>query len=193
MSDPLFDHTGHIRDAQQMRKLATTIHTLKNIPRRKGEAERLETKYGLHANLNPLWDLPYGANPAGIYGACPPELLHQYQLGIMKYAYQFTWARINGSSPVAGTAKTATAMRVDDRFKGFADRHADPELPRNKFRKGVYDLPYLQGKEYRALLMQVCVCVCVCVCAHTTTTTCDHTTKLLVFIPPHSPPCMYVL
>jgi hypothetical protein len=31
----------------------------------------------------------------------------------------------------------------------------DPELPRKTFHKGVFELPYLQGNEYRSLLLQV--------------------------------------
>jgi hypothetical protein len=154
MNDPDFDISDVLRYTDCMRSMCEELLRLKDVPRMKGFAESKEVEIGIHAQDNPLWDLPFGANPHGIYGACPPELLHQYQLGIMKYAYRMTWCKINGKSPKAGTTKSATAMRVDDRFKVFADRHVDPELPRNKFRKGVFELANLQGKEYRALLMQ---------------------------------------
>jgi len=157
MNDPNFEVCHHLRDALHMRQLGTVLGRMKGTKGKKVAAERLLSKYSLHAGQNTLWNLPYGANKAGIYGACPPELLHQYLLGIMKYAYQFTCEIIDGKSPPAGTAKSATAARVDARFKIFSDRHVDPELPRLRFTRGAMHLPYLEGKDYRALLLQFIV------------------------------------
>jgi len=140
-----------------MRVLGTALGEKKGTKGLSTAAKRQETEVSLQGGRNPLWDLPYGANPRGVYGACPPEVLHQYLMGIMKYAYVFTWNKIDGSSPSTGKGKSATATRVDERFKLFDDRHVDPELPRRKFRKGVYELPYLEGKDYRALLLQFIV------------------------------------
>ena len=34
------------------------------------------------------WDLPYGSNPHGVYGATPPEILHQYDLGLLRTTWE---------------------------------------------------------------------------------------------------------
>jgi hypothetical protein len=34
------------------------------------------------------WDLPFGANPHGVFGATPPEMLHQYDLGLLKTTWE---------------------------------------------------------------------------------------------------------
>ena len=34
------------------------------------------------------WDLPYGSNPHGVYGATPPEMLHQYDLGLLRTTWE---------------------------------------------------------------------------------------------------------
>ena len=31
--------------------------------------------------------MPFGDNPGGVYGATPSEMLHQFDLGIIKHAY----------------------------------------------------------------------------------------------------------
>ena len=30
------------------------------------------------------WELPLGANPKGVYGATPPEMLHQFDFGVVE-------------------------------------------------------------------------------------------------------------
>ena len=34
------------------------------------------------------WDLPFGSNVYGIYGATPPEMLHQYDLGLLRTTWE---------------------------------------------------------------------------------------------------------
>jgi len=157
MNDPDCDVVELARTASSMRALCLHLEDMKGDVGQKTRVERLETQYSVHARYNPLWDLPYGDNPRGIFSACPPELLHQYLLGIMKYAYKFTWAHIDSLSPGGGKRMSARACRVDDRFKLFDVRHVDPELPRTRFRRGARKLAKLEGKDYRALLLQFIV------------------------------------
>jgi hypothetical protein len=155
MNDPDVDVRDLERTVSFMRSATMCVTKLKNTPGERTFGGKMETELSLNAGTyNPLWDIPFGANPRGIYGACPPELLHQYLLGIMKNAYTWTWAVINAQHPVRGSGMSTTACQVDDRFKQFETRHVDPELPVKRFRKGVLKLPYLEGKEYRALLLQ---------------------------------------
>jgi len=156
MNDPYCDVSTILRQAEHMRTVCTQIQALKETPRRKCEGEAMETQFSVRALYNPLWDLPYGANPRGLYGACPPELLHQYLLGMMKYAYKHTWHLIESYSP-GGSDMSSRAVRVDQRFKWFNVRHVDPELPNIAFRKGAFKLKKLEGKDYRALVLQFIV------------------------------------
>ena len=157
MNDPDCDVNSILRGATEMRHLCSNVQEVKETKGHKVRGGALETKWSVRAKQNPLWDLPYGANPRGLFGACPPELLHQYLLGMMKYAYKFTWNLIESYSPSAGSAMSATACRVDQRFKWFNTRHVDPELPRIRFRKGARELKKLEGKDYRALVLQFIV------------------------------------
>jgi hypothetical protein len=109
----------------------------------------------LHPFYNPLWDLPYGDSPAGIFGATPFELLHQYGLGIEKYAFNFTWETIACSTARRGLAAESMRQRLDARLAQFNTRHADSEMPRNRFSNGAYQLSFLTSSEYRALMYQV--------------------------------------
>ena len=34
------------------------------------------------------WNLPFGSNVYGIYGATPPEMLHQYDLGLLRTTWE---------------------------------------------------------------------------------------------------------
>ena len=52
-----------------------------------------ELKDALHAIsasmvLPATWDRPFGANRHGVYGATPPEILHQYDLGLLKTTWE---------------------------------------------------------------------------------------------------------
>ena len=107
------------------------------------------------ATRNPLWDLPYGANSQGVFGACPPELLHQWLLGIAKYAIVFTWALVKDCARTQGKQFNTFTAELDRRISCFNGvRHADPHLPKKQFRTGVFELlSYLEAKEYRALLL----------------------------------------
>lgn len=166
----------------------------------------------LHPRINPLWDIPLGEQRDGIFSAVPPELLHQYGLGMEKYCFEYTWAFIKlyyerekarkrvivvkeelgqkrykeSGSPVSvkvegqhqsadikfesnGESQHHTTRHLkgfaapqnkwttelDHRISMFNTRHSDLTMPRSKFPIGSYNLPFLQSKEYKALLYQV--------------------------------------
>lgn len=104
---------------------------------------------------NTLWDLPYGDNLQGIFGACPPELLHQYGLGIEKRCFQHTWDAIRDSAKERKVGFDRMKRQFDARFADFQTRHVDSEMPRFHFASGTYELSYMTSSEYTALIFQV--------------------------------------
>ena len=61
---------------------------------------KAQLKAALHeisaANIIPgTWDLPFGSNVHGIYGATPPEMLHQYDLGLLRTTWECEYQQIN--------------------------------------------------------------------------------------------------
>lgn len=126
------------------------------------EARAIARSMSVQPRYNPLWDIPLGVGLGGIYSAVPPELLHQYGLGMEKYCFDFTWVlialfnggdqnQLSGATP----SKNAKIDELDRRISLFYTRHSDLSMPRNSFQAGSYKLPYLQSNEYRALLYQV--------------------------------------
>lgn len=105
--------------------------------------------------LNPLWELPMGSNLQGIYAATPPELLHQYGLGIEKRAFEFTWELMKQIDQANHRGPAKNKEELDRRISAFNTRHADAEMPRYKFGAGVHKLAYVSASEYRALMYQV--------------------------------------
>ena len=101
--------------------------------------------------------MPFGANPRGIYGATPPEILHQYDLGIIKHAYLCMLGVIKAESLVSGGAYTARMRVLDDRLMKFDIRHADAAMPRVRFASGASNLSKLNASEYAPLLWQMIV------------------------------------
>ena len=187
------------------------IHTLLQGRDKVMAARQRANDKSLHPRINPLWDIPLGEQKDGIFSAVPPELLHQYGLGMEKYCFEYTWAFIKlyyerekikkrvvvlkeeldpkrhkeVGSPVSvkveGQHKNAVkaehsgtsqhhesrhlkgfaapqnkwTTELDHRISMFRTRHSDMTMPRSKFPIGSYNLPFLQSKEYKALLYQV--------------------------------------
>ena len=103
--------------------------------------------------------MPYGDSIQGIFGACPPELLHQYGLGVEKKAFDHTWDCVANAAKTKGVRFDGPKQQLDARFADFNVRHADAEMPHFAFYGGTYELPYLMSKEYTALIFQVCAFV----------------------------------
>ncbi len=104
---------------------------------------------------NRLRKLPFGANPLGLNGACPPELLHMYGLGMEKKAFSYGMELVVRGGVITSNVRGSVKQAIDSRFVAFNCRHADVDMPHDRFRAGVYELSFLTSKEYRALLYQV--------------------------------------
>ena len=116
----------------------------------------------INAVRNTLWKLPYGDSVQGIFGATPPELLHQYGLGIEKNAVHHTWELVATTCTARGGRFDLPKQLLDARFAAFNYRHVDPEKPKFRFPKGTYELAYLTSKEYSAIVLQVIYFLLLC-------------------------------
>ena len=63
-----------------------------------------------------LWGMPFGDNKYGVYGCTPPELLHQYDLGIIKHAYNCMLALIKEECAGSDAAYSKRMREVDRRL-----------------------------------------------------------------------------
>ena len=112
----------------------------------------------LQAVYNPWWDAPFGANHMGVHGATPPDVLHQWQLGIMKYTWEYIWEYIKDKD-VHGKGRSSAKSAFNSRFADINTRHHDPMLPRKAFPKGRDGLLRVEGKDYRALMFHSIVVI----------------------------------
>lgn len=124
-----------------------------------GAAKAALKAISMNGYRNALWKLPFGDSVQGIFGATPPELLHQYGLGIEKNAVQHTWELVAQACTNRGGQFDLPKQLLDSRFAAFNYRHADPEKPKFRFAVGTYELAFLTSKEYSAIVLQVCMYV----------------------------------
>jgi hypothetical protein len=177
--NPFVNTAGHFRhdtgpngDQEYLREYIAAAEANKQIDGRgrsggftAAQIENRGKDLSLHVVRNPLWQVPFGANLMGTHGATPPELLHQWQLGMMKYAWEFVWLIVaHGRTEVSQESRSAKRthprqLELDTRFKHINARHADPDLPRKTFDDGGKELNRIEGTHYRALMFHLIVCI----------------------------------
>lgn len=114
------------------------------------------TALGINPFRPSTWDVPYGDNPHGIYGATPPEVLHQFDLGIIKHAYLCFLDMVKAGCRT--DAENTEKLRVlDYRLMSIAIRHADDTMPRIRFSNGASSIALFKASEYAPLMWQVMV------------------------------------
>ena len=103
---------------------------------------------------NPLWEVPFGdtRNNSGIFGSTPPELLHQYLLGIMKYCWLWTQKYVETHA-----VNSRASIIIEERFARFNCRHEG--MPRTRFTHGVWEAAFMEAKQFPALLWQLVVII----------------------------------
>jgi hypothetical protein len=77
----------------------------------------------------------------------------------MSYAYRYTFLKAMTRGVPGASEDSGIKSRLSARFVALETRHADRELPTKRFGSGTYDLPMLEGKEYRAIMFQLIVCL----------------------------------
>jgi hypothetical protein len=105
------------------------------------------------------WGLPFGDNPQGIYGACPPEILHQFDLGILKTVWVAILQRIaeDAEADPENGSKRERLERMDARFCALKVRHADPLMPRERMTTGASSVTGRAAHEFSAIMWQFIV------------------------------------
>ena len=119
------------------------------------EARKNAANLSVMLSENVLRKLPLGANPQGLNGACPPEMLHQYGLGIEKKAFHYAMEIVTRLGVMTNKVSSVAKHAFDHRFVTFNCRHSDVEMPKHRSRAGAYKLSFLSAKKYKALLYQV--------------------------------------
>lgn len=104
-----------------------------------------------------FWGAPFGS-PQGIYGATPPELLHQYDLGLCKKAWEMIMAMMKSESDhglTPGITFQAKMELLDDRVKRIQVRHSAENISRVRFPNGVSNISYMRAHEYPSLMLLI--------------------------------------
>ena len=104
------------------------------------------------------WDVPFGSTPYGPYGATPPELLHQYDLGLLKKCYGYILDLIKAEVQDNIGIPFALRMRIlDQRLISFNIRHCDVDMPRLGFKNGASEITCFTAAEFEPLMWHILV------------------------------------
>lgn len=87
------------------------------------------------------------ANNRGVHGACPVDMLHGLQLGIMKYCRDIWFSQIGKDAAVAQDINGLARV-----YGGLLAHQSDRDLPATNFSKGIRD-GKLMAKDYRGVLL----------------------------------------
>ena len=78
----------------------------------KGDLEEKLKAISAQSYRPSTWGLPFGANKNGIYSACPPEMLHQFDLGLLREVWKGIMKLIKDEATEAGTPGDCTRRHV---------------------------------------------------------------------------------
>jgi len=116
--------------------------------------EDLAKKLSVNVIINALWYVPWGASKGGVYHGTPPELLHQFLLGLLKCAFLWAWQIV-----LLPPKKKNAATNLDNRFMDFNTKHNDKSIWVRHYPAGTKNLPMLEAKEYIGLVFQMIICL----------------------------------
>ena len=103
-----------------------------------------------HAVINAFWDMDLGANPYGIYGATPHDLMHLFLEGILKYS---TKLFVNLYKP---KEKAEIDLFVDKIF-GLHRSSEKKNMLRTNFSKGITNLTMLTADEQAGIALTILI------------------------------------
>ena len=143
----------------------------------KGELEAKLVAISAQPYRPSTWGLPFGANTAGIYSACPPEMLHQFDLGIYREVWKGIMKLIKDEATEARKPGDFTRrcgvldfieyqpnfnlwcrLRIlDGRFQKLEVRHSVEDMPREKFNRGGSSITGMRADQFNGLMWQYLV------------------------------------
>ncbi|KAJ1445883.1 hypothetical protein M885DRAFT_282652 [Pelagophyceae sp. CCMP2097] len=127
----------------------------------------------VHPIRNAFW-VPglFGANPAGIHGALPPEWLHCGQIGLESEVHEAYVKQVDltheletaagSKQPYRKVKKNEGGILLDLRVKRLARpmvRQSERSNPKSSFTAGITDLTKLSGQEMPAVLLMLIISV----------------------------------
>ena len=116
------------------------------------EAEEALQAISTHVCVNSFRDIPFGANPQGIHGATPVDLMHCYLLGIIRYCMRLA---VHTLSPV----DRAALDRLVDVIFGYLRTSEGSNFLRTSFSKGFTNLTQITAEEWPGMLMTILMLV----------------------------------
>ena len=121
--------------------------------------------HSFHKINNAFTELCYGGNKHGVFGSTPPEILHQFQLGICQYMIEEFLREIYESSL---NELNRYVIAIVAKFSRQSDR-SFPNM--DAFRNGLEHVRILKGKEKEARIFMLFVAImCEDVCENISTT-----------------------
>lgn len=84
------------------------------------------------SQVNGTWSYPWGSNPRGPYGGTPPDMMHTFLAGLIKYLVLWLLGLIRFVPGFNQSGKTAL-NKLDTRFKFVLSRSSDRRLRIKKF------------------------------------------------------------
>ena len=106
----------------------------------------------MHISNNPWFDLDYGANEYGLLSATPTDMMHLFDLGIIKYVVEC----------FIQTMTDSTRMKLDNYMSQSFQSHRSSESKhqlRINFTKGITSVSMLTAKEWSGLLFSIFQCL----------------------------------
>ena len=115
-------------------------------------AREAAKQISMHPIVNPMWFLYFGDSDRGVHGGTPPEIMHQFDLGMMKTSFGWTWDTVLESDP-------RRKGELNHRYVLFNCRHSDASIFTKHYSEGTFELKQTEAKEYVGLLFQTIVAI----------------------------------
>lgn len=123
-------------------------------PSLKSISNYLSKQFSYHLCKNSFWKIPICSNE-GIYGITPPDLLHQFKLGILKYVVKWTTEMIQ---EINGNSKEQLSL-MDSRIMNFNTRTAWNGIDICSFKNGIVNVSHFEGKHYLSMVYQIMISI----------------------------------
>jgi hypothetical protein len=113
-------------------------------------------KISIHPLVNAFWGVDFGVTRRGIYGALPPEVLHQLEKGLMMYYHIQLVEEIRNQG---GDALVSELDRKARLLAPFLQHQSERSIKTKSFHRGISDIPKLSAQEMPAVLLMIIACV----------------------------------
>lgn len=148
------------RTVDKMKQLTAPIFRIleDRVPGRVEAARKALVKISAKGVRPFTWEIPFGSTPYGPYGATPPELLHQFDLGLLKTTYGYILKMMKAEATGNIGVSYAERMRImDQRLICFNVRHCDGDMPRVGFSNGASEITNFRASEFEPLMWQMLI------------------------------------